>query len=151
MEVGRPNTKCRTCRLGGNQLFGRRVQLGQCRTSGFLCSLVYSFTDSDKPVFCSAILGSPSVIGGRSSLEISMLAAGGGWPVRQLPSSPRHRVTTLALIALALLLPLLVTIEEQVYISPAKPSNTAETPWDKLHFLASSLKGNLACSKYLHL
>ena len=105
----------------------------------------YSFTD--KPVFCSAIPGSPSVIGGRSSLEISMLAAGGGWPVRQLPSSPRHH----ALIALALLLPLLVTIEEQVYMSPAKPSKTAETPSDKLHFLASSLKGNLACSKYLHL
>jgi hypothetical protein len=114
---------------------------------------VYSLTD--KPVFCSAIRSSP--ISDRTTIKLGDFDAGGGggpiWPQSDgadCVSETLVLVTALTLIALALLLPLLVTFEKQVCMSPAKPSKTAETPADELPFPGKLVEGKFDV-QYLHL
>ena len=70
------------------------------------------------------------------------------------PSAPvRHFffvVTTLALIALTLLLLLVLSIEEGVHMSLTKPNKTVETPTDELLFPGKLVEGKYDV-QYLHL
>ena len=152
-------SRCRRCR----PLFGHRIPAGtvvrdspimpitrSCHfsRSSSLFSLVYSLTS---PFFCSAIRSFP--ISDRTTIKLGDFDAGSGggpiWPQSD-GADCASETLVLALIALTLLLPFLVTFENQVRMSPAKPSKTAETPVDELPFPGKLVEGKLDV-QYLHL
>ena len=107
---------------------------------------MYSLTRS--PVFCSVC--SSSII----DRWTTNLDAGGGGPIWAQSdadcASLSETFAAVALIALALVLPLVLSIEKKVRMSPAIPNKTAETPADELPFPGKLVDGKYDV-QYLHL
>ena len=116
-------------------------------TAPLLGSCIHSLT--------SPFSALPSVVH-RWTIKLGDFGAGGCgliWPQSDgtiCTSETFFVVTTLALIALTLLLLLVLSIEEGVHMSLTKPNKTVETPTDELPFPGKLVEGKYDV-QYLHL